>query len=95
MTKEEQLGKFPIVANNDGTRLFVERISALKAMDEYAKQQAIAFDTWKRNNKWSDAMDEGVYIKPIGTHGSIGFKFEKASFEYLYGQFIEQQNKGK
>lgn len=72
-----------------------------RVMQEYAdfeskrlaKQQAIAFDTWKRNNKWSDAMDKGQYIKPLGTAGSVGFKFEKASFDDLYNQFIEQQNK--
>lgn len=58
----------------------------------YAKQQIIAFDNWKRINKWSRAMDDG-FIKPIGTAGAVGFKFQKASFDDIYSQFIEQQNK--
>lgn len=92
MTKEEVLNK------HDSSRKYIEqtcRPELFSAMDEWAKQQAIAFDTWKRNNKWSYAMDDGSYIKPIGTAGSVGFKFEKASFDDIYNQFIEQQNKGK
>lgn len=41
MTKEECIGKYPIVCNNAGTKLYLERDNVLKAMDEYAKQQIV------------------------------------------------------
>lgn len=60
MTKEEYIGKYPIVCNNAGTKLYLERDDVLKAMDLYAKQQAIAF--LKRHIEFSDPnMYETMY----------------------------------
>lgn len=86
MNKDELLGKYPIVANNEGTRLFVERNFALKAMDEYAKQQAIEFDKWKCIQGYSVAAD-GMHFRQQGKY------IEPNTSENLYNQFIEQQNK--
>jgi hypothetical protein len=43
MTKEQVLGKKPIITNRSGTELYTKRNDALDAIEEFAKQQAIAF----------------------------------------------------
>lgn len=59
MTKEQQLGKYPIVASNDGTVLYVKRSDALKAMQEHAKQQAIEFAI-----HYAKSAIQNGYVKP-------------------------------
>lgn len=63
------------------------------AMDEYAKQQAIAFDEWKILNRWYMTDDFKVYQK--GTWSSEKEELEYANIqpEELYVLFIEQQTK--
>ena len=63
-----------------------------KAIDEYAKQQAIEFDKWKKENLWAAPYDSNVYIKYM-IASSEGVAFEQKTFEDLYNLFIEQQNK--
>lgn len=67
-----------------------DRELVYKAMDEYAKQQTIAFDVWKRENKWFSFENNGYWyqIFEVGTSRS-----HKLTTEQLYNQFIEQQNK--
>lgn len=80
MTKEEILEKHGRVVSGP----------ALKAMDEYAKQQAIEF--------LRHCLEAG-YLRP-DEHGSVQLdynywhesNFTKAS-EEIYTKFIEQQNK--
>jgi len=77
MTKEEILNK------HDTSRHYIEqtcRPELFSAMDEYAKQQAIAFIKWGiesgeiMGDNWGDAFIPGEE-------------------ETLYDKFIEQQNK--
>lgn len=59
-------------------------------MDEYAKQQAIAFDEWKRKNKWF-SFENNEYWYQIFEVGTS--RAHTLTSEQLYDQFIEQQNK--
>lgn len=86
-TKEEILEEKMIGHNNMWKKSTVERIG--EAMDEYAKQQAIAFDDWtahhhvkyQAGHKW--VCDGKIYDQPPTT-------------EQIYAQFEnESQNKGK
>lgn len=43
MTKDEILGKRPVMCDDKGVTVYVSFSSAMEAMEEYAKQQAIAF----------------------------------------------------
>lgn len=89
MTKEEIYKKHHTYAEFD---LVPNKESALEAMNEYAKQQAIAFDIWKFENGWSKGYGINLYIK--ASHGVRGeWKYDQISFDELYTQFIEQQNK--
>ena len=70
-----------------------------KAMDEYAKQQAIAFDVWKRENCITYDYESKAYSKLIFLdvdHTKV--RTEQLSIDETYkqftdNQFIEQQNK--
>jgi len=42
-TKDEILGKHPVMCDNQGKAVYVSFSSAMAAMEEYAKQQSIAF----------------------------------------------------
>lgn len=65
-----------------------------KAMDEYAKQQAIAFDKWKLDFGWAKEYGNNfTYIRSELVEGSHKFNYIRISFDDLYNQFIEQQNK--
>jgi len=69
-------------------------IPVFKAMDEYAKQQAIAFDIWKRENCITYDYDNNSYNKLIFLdveHTKV--RTEQISTDDAYNQFIEQQNK--
>ena len=65
-TKEEILHSHPIVANNNGSDLYISLESARRAMDEYAaqyaKQQCIAFfEHLKRYASYGDNTPEQLY----------------------------------
>lgn len=90
MTKEEQLGKYPIVANNDGTRLFVERNFALKAMDEYAKLKCIQFAQWLNDTNWGEKQTWGRHDPP--SHPTNEQLYE-IFLQETDNQLTEQQNK--
>lgn len=84
MTKEEFLmlyvgAPIPIVNGGRATS-HIE-----KAMDEYAKQQAIAFGEWVDVN----AVRNGFHNWTVG----CGESKKEYTSEQLYNQFIEQQNK--
>jgi len=90
-TKEDVLGKKPIVADKRGKTLYVKRDDALVAMDEWAKQQSAAFLAWHR-----DKFNEYVAIlaakQPIsGKLMEEMDRFEKANTEGRYDIFIEKQ----
>jgi hypothetical protein len=59
---------------------FMAESEILDAMDEYAKQQAIAFMNWAMDNE-----------KIVGN--SAGSVFTNEPDDNLYNQFVEQQNK--
>lgn len=85
MTKEAVLA--PYIRMTDAATHWVYAEDAIVAMDEYAKQQAIAFDIWKIRNHW--LWDNSVcrYFKWEGdnTHET------RLSHEEIYSRFIEQQ----
>lgn len=87
MTKDEIFNKHSFSAIG---AISPSKDFCLKAMDEYAKQQTIAFDVWKRENKWFSFENNGYWyqIFEVGTSRS-----HKLTTEQLYNQFIEQQNK--
>jgi hypothetical protein len=62
-----------------------------KAMDEYAKQQAIAFDVWKRQNGYLIDPEGMVYLKLIIEGNNA--RNEPVSSDTVYNQFIESQSK--
>lgn len=65
-----------------------------KAMDEYAKQQAIAFDVWKRENCITYDYENNAYSKLIFLdveHTKV--RTEQLSIDDTYTQFIESQKK--
>lgn len=120
MTKEEILGKTPIIADKSGDNLYVNRKDALNAMgqwaeylisqrssittaydipkhilDAFTKQQIIAFFTWY-GVKMASFLEYLTKIKPISKSEEVEEairKHEGATFEELYNQFIESQNK--
>lgn len=57
-----------------------------KAMDEYAKQQAIAFAAYTAENLWAVYSKTGMWYQHMNEDNPI-------TGEQLYNQFIEQQNK--
>lgn len=83
MTKEEILLKRE--AGNDAGVYPDEEI--YKAMDEYAKQQVIAFTNWTTSSECMySCSDEDQWTNIHNPHESI-------TTEQLHDQFIEQQNK--
>lgn len=89
MTKEDILGKTPIIADKAGNNLYVNRKYALNAMDEYAKQQAITFavfrDLYHREERRKVKEEE----RRLG--GMITWDYTPDG--EIYNQFIESQNK--
>ena len=60
----------------------------------YTKQQAIAFDVWKRENCITYDYENKSYSQLIFLdvdHTKV--RTEQLSIDYVYNQFIEQQNK--
>lgn len=92
MTKEEIIGKGKEAWDFSHDRtVVVDRDDALAAMDEYAKQQAIAFLKWGiQGYIIHPTTDETVCVEGF-EHAHPAF--EKAAAD-RYDQFIEQQNKG-
>lgn len=90
MTKEEILE--PCIQTHREVQI-VELGDAINCMDEYAKQQAIAFLAWHSNKLMQFEMT-------MATPQSNGIelwkemrRFEEATIENRYDLFIEQQNK--
>ncbi len=88
MTKEEILDKSITYAFEcDDASMVIPYGAAEKAMDEYAKQQAIAFDEWKVSNKYRASLNMfGELVYEDDSDHCYGT-------QELYNQFIEQQNK--
>ena len=106
MTKEEILINMGIVYISTRNILYMSECvpsegvtDVLKAMDEYAKQQAIAFDVWKRENCITYDYENKAYSKLIFLdvdHTKV--RTEQLSIndtysQFIDNQFIEQQNK--
>ena len=90
MTKETILDEYAKYAwECDESQHVVPYSKAEKAMDEYAKQQAIAFDKWKLENYWLWDTSVLKYFK-WDNDNKRQIRF---SHEEIYNQFIEQQNK--
>lgn len=72
------------------------RGDSFDAMDEYAKQQAIAFDKWKHENRWF-SFENGYWHYTFEQGTSISDKTYNKHYrktpDELYSQFIEQQTK--
>lgn len=95
MTKEEIINKYAFVERRESDFgqapaydfKYLAYGNAEKAMDEYAKQQAIAFAEWafKDDNPFVEGSN-GRWIQQSGNSSSW-------STEELYNIFIEQQNK--
>jgi len=79
MTKQEILDK--LQKENPSS------IPIFKAMDEYAKQQAIAFDIWKLKNHWVWDNTKLVYFKWEGNN----MHETRLSHEEIYNKFIEHK----
>lgn len=94
-TKEDILLGYPryslvnFAGNIDNEQMYIKDVR--KALDEYAKQQAIAFDRFKRDNIYTIDADGENYHKLI-IEGD-GARTEQYPFEKVYAQFIESQNK--
>lgn len=89
MTKHEILDKVSM-ATCDHT----DFDGIYKAMDEYAKQQAIAFDVWKRENCITYDYENNAYSKLIFLdvdHTKV--RTEQLSIDDTYNQFAELQSK--
>lgn len=63
------------------------------AMDEYAKQQAVEFDIWKRQNAYTIGESGDHYLKLVITDDGKKAHTKIFTIEYVYDQFIESQNK--
>lgn len=88
-TKDEIWDSF--MGKGDFATLSTHQKSLVKGiLGEYAKQQAIEFDKWKRVNGYT--IDEhGDYIKLV-----IDGEFARTEWrpaDEVYNQFIESQNK--
>ena len=87
MTKEE-MSKDEILRNRVGLIPYLSLDKSLGqiyiAMDEYAKQQAIAFGEWVDVN----AVRNGFHVWTVG----CGESKKDYTSEQLYNKFIEQQN---
>ena len=86
MTKEECIGKYPIVCNNAGTKLYLERDDVLKAMDEYAKH----FGRWIAKEKFESV--DGNTMRSSKWNCGLPYTIEDI-YQLFENQFIEQQNK--
>jgi len=93
MTKEQVLGKWPIIPNKSGTELYTKRNDALAAMDEYAKQQSLEFDKWKWENRWF-SFENGYWYQTHeqGTAMSQATynKHHRKTPEQLYELYIKE-----
>lgn len=93
MTKEEILNK------HDTSARYIEqtcRPELFAAMDEFAKQQAIAFDQWKVENRWF-SFENGYWHYTFEQGTSMSEKTYNKHYrktpDELYALFIENQNK--
>jgi hypothetical protein len=93
MTKEEIFNKnhHSFWDDNGNFHECLLRGDAFDAMSEYAKQQAIEFDIWKRQNGYLIDPGGEVYLKLI-VEGDKA-RNEPVSADAVYNQFIESQNK--
>lgn len=69
MTKEECIGKNPIIADKGGNNLYVKRSDALKSMDEWAK----AYGVWLGKQNMSLLMkhkNEELYELFLKSNGT-------------------------
>lgn len=67
-----------------------------RCMDEYPKQQAIAYDEWKWGNRWH-SLENGYWYQtlehPSAMSDKTYNKYHRKTPQELYNQFIEQQSK--
>jgi hypothetical protein len=97
MTKEEILDNQVDRGCSGVTRTAQDRYGRfdkriiLSSMDEYAKQQAIEFDVWKRNNCYTIDACGDAYIK-LAVEGDSAITYPVPA-NAVYRQFIESQNK--
>lgn len=87
MTKESLLDEYAKYAwECDESEHVIPYRKSEKAMGEYAKQQAIAFCEWYCSLRYLPK------VKNIEDH-KPGEKSYMKSYDQLYNEFIEQQNK--
>lgn len=68
--------------------ILLDYSDAKEAMDEYAKQQAIAFDIYKRENHYILEHARNQYMK----FGAAYVHEPRLSPDQLYAQFLESLN---
>lgn len=87
MTKDEVIASMAIVAINKENTIYLSLLSTKAAMDEYAKQQAIAFMNWSLQSDCPySCSDENQWT-------NIDDPCDSITTEQLHDKFIEQQNK--
>jgi hypothetical protein len=89
MTKEEILEKRRHIIGNQLMPILSDTIYNM--MDEYAKQQAIAYDIWKRVNGYTLHYPNYEYVKLIITGDKAVTSL--VPIDEVYAQFVEQQSK--
>lgn len=92
MTKENILSKYPCGTNDYNNDREYDEDTVVLMLDEWAKQQALAFDIWKRENLYTiDYPNTNQYIKMVIT-GDIATT-QVVPVDEVYNQFIEQSIK--
>jgi hypothetical protein len=90
LTKEEIIKKIvrpDCIAIYDPILVNVPFSEVFKAMDEYAKQQAIVFGNWMHKCNYAPATEDGKWQNQVAGENDI------ITTEELHNKFIEQQNK--
>lgn len=91
MTKEEHIWD-EFMGEGDFDSLSIHNKSLIKGiLSSYAKQQAIAFDKWKRLHLFTYNIDDETYVHLIIEGDNA--RTETVSCDDVYLKFIEQQNK--
>lgn len=84
MTPKEALQKYNLVSPN-GT-VDSHYMDLTKALEEYAKWQALAFAQWTAEGQWPWSFDGEYWSSPLDNHNPV-------TAEDLYSQFLKHQNK--
>lgn len=88
MTKDEVIASMAIVTINKDDAIYLSLPSTRAVMDEYAKQQAIAFSEWIGKEGYFTMYNEKSRWRTVKAKYTCSWTTEE-----LFNKFIEQQNK--